>query len=318
VYFLMTNDVESFSIPLNRLSPDTAREVYEVGLPRLLDVYAKTDIQCTFYFTGKMVEMVPEAVELVLDHGHEIGCHGYDHSPDRAFDLMDLDEQILELKRAKDVIEGVSGRIYDFRAPALRINEYTIRALEETGFTTDSSIASQRFDGPLTFGSKRKLKWLIAPRSPYYPSYDSVVKKGGSKVLEIPISAFVSPYIGTVMRVSPTALKLIEKIIFFESSNTQKPVVFLFHPNECLGAKPGAVAARRAGNVVEYIFADVIRQRLKVRNLGVRAVELLEGVILRAKSAGGEFMTVREYSRAEGKIKKMAVYDQEQGVNADG
>jgi peptidoglycan/xylan/chitin deacetylase (PgdA/CDA1 family) len=139
----MTNDVESFSIPLNRLSPDTAREVYEVGLPRLLDVYAKTDIRCTFYFTGKMVEMVPEAVELVLDHGHEIGCHGYDHSPDRAFDLMDLDEQILVLKRAKDVIEDVSGRIYDFRAPALRINEYTIRALEETGFTTDSSIASQ-------------------------------------------------------------------------------------------------------------------------------------------------------------------------------
>ncbi|PXF60751.1 MAG: polysaccharide deacetylase, partial [Candidatus Methanogaster sp.] len=274
--------------------------VYEVGLPRLLDVYAKTDIRCTFYFTGRMVEMVPEAVELVLDHGHEIGCHGYDHSPDRAFDLMDLDEQILELERAKDVIEGVSGRIYDFRAPALRINEYTIRALEETGFTTDSSIASQRFDGPLTFGSKRKLKWLIAPRSPYHPSYDSVVKKGGSKVLEIPISAFVSPYIGTVMRVSPAVLKLIEKIVFFESSKTRKPIVFLFHPNECLDSKPGAVAARRAGNVVEYIFADVIRQRLKVRNLGLHAAELLEGVILRAKKVGGEFMTVREYSRVEG------------------
>ncbi|MEA1894190.1 MAG: hypothetical protein U9N36_03115 [Euryarchaeota archaeon] len=23
--------------------------------------------------------MVPEAVELVLDHGHEIGCHGCEH-----------------------------------------------------------------------------------------------------------------------------------------------------------------------------------------------------------------------------------------------
>ena len=45
----------------------------------------------------------------MLDHGHEIGCHGYDHSPDRAFDLMDLDEQILELKRAKDV-GGITGR----------------------------------------------------------------------------------------------------------------------------------------------------------------------------------------------------------------
>ena len=53
---------------------------------------------------------VPEAVELVLDHGHEIGCHGYDHSPDRAFDLTDLDEQIRELKRAKVAIEGTTGK----------------------------------------------------------------------------------------------------------------------------------------------------------------------------------------------------------------
>ncbi len=63
------------------------------------------------------------------------------------------------------------------------------------------------------------------------------------------------------------------------------------------------MAARRAGNVVEYLFADIIRHRLKVRNLGLRAAELLEGVILRAKSAGGEFMTVQEYSRVEGQIK---------------
>ncbi len=54
--------------------------------------------------------MVPEAVELVLDRGHEIGCHGYDHSPNRAFDLMDLAEQIRELNRAKDVIGGIAGR----------------------------------------------------------------------------------------------------------------------------------------------------------------------------------------------------------------
>lgn len=47
----------------------------------------------------------------------------------------------------------------------------------------------------------------------------------------------------------------------------------------------------------EHIFADVIRQRLNVRNLGVRAAELLDGVILRAKGAGAEFLTVGEYGR---------------------
>src|SRR3972149_7164907 len=170
MYFLMTNDVESFSIPLNKLDLSTSKHVYEVGLPRLLDVYSKHDIKSTFYFTGEIAELVPEAIELVLDHGHEIGCHGYDHSPHRAFDSMVLEEQVVELNRAKAAIECIAGKIYDFRAPMLRINENTIRALEQTGFNTDSSIASQRFDGPLTFGSKRKLKWLVAPRFPYYPS----------------------------------------------------------------------------------------------------------------------------------------------------
>lgn len=291
----MTNDVESFSIPLNKLDPDTAKEVYNVGLPRLLDVYARHDIKCTFYFTGRMAEMVPEAVELVVEHGHDIGCHGYDHSSDRAFDLMGLEEQIAEMTKAKDVLEGLAGKISDFRAPALRINEYTIKALEQTGFNTDSSIASQRFDGPLTFGSKKKLKWLVAPRFPYHPSYDSIVKKGNSKILEIPLSAFVFPYIGTTMRVSPVILKFLEKFMFAESMRTEKPIVFLFHPNECLDAKIGVKRARRGGSAIEHVFADVIRHKLKLRNLGVKAVNLIDDVIGRAKDKGFEFLTVHEY-----------------------
>ena len=297
MYFLMTNDVESFSIPLNKLDPNTAREVYNVGLPRLLDVYSKHDLKCTFYFTGEIAEQVPEAIELVLDHGHDIGCHGHGHSHECAFDSMTFEEQVTELNKAKDVLESVAGKISDFRAPALRINEATIRALEKTGFNTDSSIASQRFDGPLTFGSKRKLKWLRAPRYPYFASYDSIVKKGGSRILEIPISAFISSYIGTTMRVSPWILKILEKVLFSESKRTGKPIVFLFHPNECLDTMEGAIPARRADNMVEYIFADVVRHGLKMRNLGIKATILIDEVIKRAEKAGFEFMTVKEYRR---------------------
>ncbi len=295
MYFLMTNDVESFSIPLNRLDHDTAKEVYEVGLPRLLDVYARHDIKCTFYFTGEIAEIVPEAIELVLDHGHDIGCHGYDHLHTHAFDIMDLEEQIVELRKAKKIIENIAGKINDFRAPALRINESTILALEQTGFNTDSSIASQRFDGPLTFGSKKKLKWLAAPRSPYNPSYDSIIRKGNSKILEIPISALVFPYIGTTMRISPIILKIIEKFLFAESKKKEKPIVFLFHPNECLDATPDLKPTRRGSNAIEYIFADIIRHKLKLNNIGIKAAVLLEDVIRRARDEGFEFLTVQEY-----------------------
>jgi len=65
------------------------------------------------------------------------------------------------------LIESIAGKIESFRAPVLRLNGDTVKALEENGFTSDSSICSQRFDGPFTFGSKKKLKWLFAPRKPY-------------------------------------------------------------------------------------------------------------------------------------------------------
>lgn len=297
MYFLMTNDVESFSIPLNKSDPSIAREVYKIGLPRLLDLYSRNDLKCTFYFTGELAEQIPEAVELVMDHGHEIGCHGYDHSHDHAFDSMTFDEQVAELIKGKNILESIAGKITDFRAPALRINENTIRALEHTGFKTDSSIASQRFDGPLTFGSKKKLKWLIVPRNPYYPSYYSIMRKGESNILEIPISAFIFPYIGTTMRVSPAILKSLEKFLFVESMITEKPIVFLFHPNECLDANSNVIPVRRVNNAFEYIFADKIRHELKIKNLGTKAIFLLNDVIKRAKKKGFEFVTMKEYSK---------------------
>jgi len=297
MHFMMTIDVECFSIPLNRCDNDTGREVYEAGLPRLLGLLARHDVQGTFYFTGKMVEMFPEAIELVMGYGHEIGCHGYDHSPEKAFDLLSYDEQLKELRKAKTVIEGVAGRIESFRAPMLRINEDTVRALEEAGFKTDSSVASQRFDGPLTFGAKRKLKWLYAPRKPYMISYDSIVKSGSSNILEIPISAAIFPFIGTTMRISPCITKILQKYLYHESKKTGKPVVFLFHPNECLNIGNEIVTTRRTSNPVEYLFADVIRHKLKLKNLGQASLKLLDEVITSAKEFGFEFVSAREYRK---------------------
>jgi peptidoglycan/xylan/chitin deacetylase (PgdA/CDA1 family) len=216
MYFLMTIDVESHSIPLNRDDLHTVKLIHEEGLPGLLGLLSKHDISSTFYFTGKFCEESLESVELVKDHGHEIGCHGYEHSPNRALDLLTYEEQKNEISKAKTVIESIAGRVTSFRAPALRMNKYTIKALEDVGFTTDSSICSQRFDGPFTFGAAGKLRWLFAPRKPYMLSHESPTKEGGSKILEIPISAFILPFIGTTMRISPLITKKLSKFLYFE------------------------------------------------------------------------------------------------------
>ena len=62
-------------------------EVYEIGLPCLLDLYARHDIKCTFYFTGTMCELAPSSIDLVKAYGHEIGCHSYSHAQNKALDV---------------------------------------------------------------------------------------------------------------------------------------------------------------------------------------------------------------------------------------
>jgi peptidoglycan/xylan/chitin deacetylase (PgdA/CDA1 family) len=297
MYFLMTVDVEIFSIALNRYDPDIATNIYIIGLPRLLDLLSKHDVCGTFYFSGELCEVSPESIELVRAYGHEIGCHGYNHIPYRAFDVLSYEEQVAEIQKAKNVIEPIAGRITSFRAPALRINKHTVRALEDTGFTSDSSVSSQRFDGPFTFGAKNKLKWLIAPRKPYFISYSSFIRPGNSSVLEIPVSAALVPFTGTSMRLAPLLTKILQKFLYVESKKDNKPVVFLFHPHECLELENRIIATRRTNSFVEYIFADKIRQRVKLRNLGLHSLRLLDNILADASQNGFEFISVGQYRK---------------------
>ena len=73
MHTLITNDVEEVSIVKNKLSFRTAQKVADKGLPRLLEIYNKYDVQGTFYFTGTFAESFPNSIKAVMDCGHEIG-----------------------------------------------------------------------------------------------------------------------------------------------------------------------------------------------------------------------------------------------------
>jgi len=291
--FIFTNDVEEFSIARNTLSDETAELVFKEGLPLLLDLYERHNIKATFYFTATFVEKFPRSVRIVKDKGHKIGCHGYSH--DIYFNVLSLKEQEENLKKAKQIIEAEAGPIEDFRAPALRINDKTIRALEGCGFKTDSSVCPQRFDGPLTSAARNKLGWFFCPREPYYPSRRNPFKAGLSSVLEIPVSAAIFGYIGTVMRVSPFLWKLLRGLLVYERERTQRPLVFCTHPNEFINERGKLKAERRQANVVKYLFSDLLRRRLKLRNMGTAALNLLENEIKVIKGEGFKFTTMQEY-----------------------
>jgi len=296
-FSLITNDVETTSILNHKLSDKTGSYVLKQGMPRLLELYEKYGVKATFFFTAKIAKLYPDVVRMVQPYGHEIGSHGLTHNIDQAFDILPLDKQIDHLKQSKAILEDICGEeIISFRAPAARVDYKIPLALEVAGYKIDSSVSSQRLDMFFSFGSLKKLNWIISPRKPYFTAKENVFKKGNSSILEIPISALGFPYIGTLMRISPGLNRLTRNVLYLETKLTKRPFVFLTHPNEFIDEEiENGIIERRASNFISYYLNDVIKHKLKVNNLGNKALPLLEKELLFFKKANFSFTTCKEY-----------------------
>jgi len=298
-FYMLTNDVETTSILNHKLSDKTGEYVLNQGMPRLLDLYAKHKVKATFFFTGYIAKLYPEIVKMVQPYGHEIGSHGLFHKVDQAFDVLPLKVQIDHLKQSKAILEDISGEeVISFRAPAARVNYNIPMALEEAGYKIDSSVSSQRLDMFFSFGSMKKLNWITAPRKPYFAATENVFKKGSSSILEIPISAFGFPYIGTFMRIFPNLNRVTRNMLFLETKINSRPFVFLTHPNEFIDEKlEGGKIERRGSNIISYYLGDILRHKLKVKNLGEKALPLLEKEVSFFDKNHFKFITFKEYHK---------------------
>jgi len=130
----------------------------EEGLPKLLDLMEEKKIKATFFFTAEMARRFPKLVRRVIDEGHELGSHNYNHE---RLDKLNFNTGKKAIERSLKVLRKF-GEVVSFRAPNLQFpNEY-YRVLEENGVLIDSSKAT-------------------------YKGYRSGVKFFGN-VLEVPVS----------------------------------------------------------------------------------------------------------------------------------
>ncbi len=296
-FCLFTNDIETISIWYNSLRIETAHNVVKKGLPLLLDIYDKYDIKTTFFVTGTIAKLYPEIIKIILERGHEVGSHGLSHERMHGFDILSYEDQIYHLVESKKILEDIGGKeVISFRAPALRVSKNTATALEESGYKIDSSIASQRFDMFMSMGGLKKMRWLTAPRLPYRPSSNNIFKRGHSKIIEVPLTAFGLPYLGTTMRLFPRITD-IQKLAFdFEASLDQKPIVFIIHPNEFIDeSDKKRIIEKRSVNPFSSFFQDTIRSKLKINNLGPQAIPLYENQIKFFKEKHYNFLPLRDY-----------------------
>jgi peptidoglycan/xylan/chitin deacetylase (PgdA/CDA1 family) len=290
---LITNDVETTSILNHKLRDKTGEYVLNQGMPRLLDLYDRYGVKATFFYTGHIAQLFPDVVRMAHERGHEVGSHGLTHEVSQAFDVLTPEQQLDHLRQSKQILEDIIGEeVISFRAPAARVDKGFPSIIKEAGFKVDSSVSSQRLDMMFSFGAIKKLHWITAPRRAYFVKEDNIFRKGDAPVLEVPISAMGFPYIGTFMRIAPLLNRVTRRVLYWETLCNGRQFVFLTHPNEFIDEdQEGGKIERRANNYISYLLGDVLRHKLKVKNLGEKALPIYEHELAFFQSKSFRFLS---------------------------
>jgi peptidoglycan/xylan/chitin deacetylase (PgdA/CDA1 family) len=116
----------------------------EVGVPRLLELFARYDVKATFATPSHSMVTFPQRIEEILNGGHEVASHGCYHesiptlTPERERELL--------VKQLEQYGRIVGGRPRGYRSPAWDFSEVTLSLLEEFEYEWDSSLMGREFD----------------------------------------------------------------------------------------------------------------------------------------------------------------------------
>ncbi|MEL6410530.1 MAG: polysaccharide deacetylase [Pseudomonadota bacterium] len=109
-----------------------------VAIPRILDTYKRLGLKQSFFIPGWCMDTYPQAVESILEAGHEIGHHGWIHE-DPIATKGDVQKEAFE--KALETHKRMTGQApRGYRAPVYNITQQVVDLLVEHQFHYDSSL----------------------------------------------------------------------------------------------------------------------------------------------------------------------------------
>lgn len=149
-------------------APISRGEFGAVAVPRILKLLARHEIPSTFFIPGHTIDTYPDACRMIVDHGCEVGLHGYTHEYNPR---LSADEEREIMERTYRQVEDLTGSPpQGYRAPSGDISARTLGLLLEYGLSYDSSLMGHDYapywvrsgdeyhvDGPVQFGEATDL-----------------------------------------------------------------------------------------------------------------------------------------------------------------
>jgi len=103
-----------------------------IWTPKILDELKKAGVKATFFMIGEHVEKYPQVARRVIEEGHEIGNHSYDHHVLIAYKMDELEK---EIKDAEWVIKNITGQTTEyFRPPKAWLTGEEKKKIKEMGY----------------------------------------------------------------------------------------------------------------------------------------------------------------------------------------
>lgn len=188
---------------------------------RLLDLFDEYDVSATFFVLGEIAAAHPELVKEISGRGHEIGIHGYSHTPYYKLSKKAVREEII---KAKMLIEDITGiEVLGHRAPEFSINpgmSWVMEILIESGIKYDSSIFPVKMRRYGWTGYTKDVAWLTL--------------EDGRRLIEVPMSTLT--FFGKRIPVCGGGYLRVFPFFFthfaFQKVQANRPVIVYLHPYE--------------------------------------------------------------------------------------
>ena len=219
--------VGAFEKVIARDAWDSLPHRVERNSDAVLALFERAGVKGTFFTLGWVAEHYPALIRRIVDSGHEIASHGWDHK--RVF-TMDAETFRSDLRRARSAIEDAGGAsVLGYRAPSFSIDKRTPWAhqvLAEEGYAYSSSVAPIRHDH---YG------WPEAPRFAHRPVE-------GAELIELPVTTVelagkrMAAGGGGFFRLLP--FRFSSWAISRVNAAEARPAVFYFHPWEIDPGQP--------------------------------------------------------------------------------
>lgn len=100
----------------------------------MLETLNKEKVKITFFVTGRWAKEFPDLMQQIVDSGHEIGSHGYQHLN---YEILTLEQNEEQIKKADEILlKHTKEKITLFAPPSGSYNNNTLIASDKLGYKT--------------------------------------------------------------------------------------------------------------------------------------------------------------------------------------